>query len=259
MSVPKADSSEQLPPTVDLSLDAQGVDASGQLADTVKTNPEEGMALRHAVLDIPPKDEPRLAYANWLMFTGQGEQAEFIRLQCRLAECNTSPDHRIGQECNCETCQMRKRVAVLLIPRTAADWGEVKALESAGLTVPAQLVTGQLPYVPGGLGLQWVRGFPARVTAPTAVFLKIAEALFRRHPITHVTLIDAEQYLWTENRSTGEKHYWLNVPGKKIWVGTKGPGGTERDSNPKEFSRWIQEGISRACVVRGRKLAGLRV
>ncbi|HJZ55145.1 MAG TPA: TIGR02996 domain-containing protein [Gemmataceae bacterium] len=43
-------------------------------------------ALLAAIWEHPHEDTPRLAYADWLEENGQPEQAEFIRLQCELAQ-----------------------------------------------------------------------------------------------------------------------------------------------------------------------------
>src|SRR5262245_13615555 len=42
-------------------------------------------ALREAIVTEPDEDLPRLAYADWLDEHDRGEEAEFIRVQCRLA------------------------------------------------------------------------------------------------------------------------------------------------------------------------------
>jgi len=50
----------------------------------------DGDALLRAIVRDPDDDIPRLVYADWLEENGHGEQAEFLRVQCRLA--NTEPD-----------------------------------------------------------------------------------------------------------------------------------------------------------------------
>src|SRR5438309_11483 len=42
-------------------------------------------AFIEAILQHPDDDTPRLVYADWLEEHGQGERAEFIRVQCNLA------------------------------------------------------------------------------------------------------------------------------------------------------------------------------
>jgi len=48
-------------------------------------HPDEA-ALFAAICDAPDDDAPRLIYADWLDEHGDPERAEFIRIQCRLAE-----------------------------------------------------------------------------------------------------------------------------------------------------------------------------
>ena len=45
-------------------------------------------AFLQAILETPDDDTPRLIYADWLDEHGDVARAEFIRLQCRLADIN---------------------------------------------------------------------------------------------------------------------------------------------------------------------------
>jgi uncharacterized protein (TIGR02996 family) len=45
----------------------------------------DGMLLLKAILAKPGEDTPRLVFADWLEENGEEAQAEFIRVQCRLA------------------------------------------------------------------------------------------------------------------------------------------------------------------------------
>jgi uncharacterized protein (TIGR02996 family) len=51
----------------------------------------DGDALYRAIVARPEDDTPRLVYADWLDENGHEEEAEFIRLECRLEE--SLPDH----------------------------------------------------------------------------------------------------------------------------------------------------------------------
>jgi len=48
-------------------------------------------ALYRAIIAHPEDDTPRLVYADWLQETDRAEEAEFIRLGCRLEAA--TPDH----------------------------------------------------------------------------------------------------------------------------------------------------------------------
>jgi uncharacterized protein (TIGR02996 family) len=55
-------------------------------------------AFRHDIHERPHDDTPRLVYADWLDENGQPERAEFIRVQCRLAELVTGHPERPALE-----------------------------------------------------------------------------------------------------------------------------------------------------------------
>lgn len=49
-----------------------------------------------AIRESPDDDAPRLIYADWLEENGQADRAEFIRVQCRLAQtAKSSPKHTL--------------------------------------------------------------------------------------------------------------------------------------------------------------------
>lgn len=71
-----------------------------------------------AVLACPDDDLPRLVYADWLEEHGEGEHAEFIRVQCKAYR--TPHKHRArpgfrkdGEGRVCERCGLEKRAAEL--------------------------------------------------------------------------------------------------------------------------------------------------
>lgn len=56
------------------------------------TTDSDGAALLKAIAEQPDEDTVRLAYADWLEENGQGERAEFIRVQIEIARLG--PKHR---------------------------------------------------------------------------------------------------------------------------------------------------------------------
>jgi uncharacterized protein (TIGR02996 family) len=50
-----------------------------------RSTTHEGAFLQ-SICEAAGDDGPRLVYADWLEDNGQPQRAEFIRLQCRLAE-----------------------------------------------------------------------------------------------------------------------------------------------------------------------------
>ena len=65
-------------------------------------------ALYRAILAHPDDDTPRLVYADWLEENGRAEEAEFIRVECRLeAGHPDDPDH-------VELCDRREELRLWL-------------------------------------------------------------------------------------------------------------------------------------------------
>src|SRR5215216_3273134 len=100
-------------------------------------------ALYRAILAHPDDDTPRLVYADWLQENDRPEEAEFIRLGCRLDA--TPPDH--------------------------PDYPEWLARQEELTIWLATHAPGPTPKLPGGLklpgGVEWWRssrrGFPRYV------------------------------------------------------------------------------------------------
>jgi uncharacterized protein (TIGR02996 family) len=101
-------------------------------------------ALFRAVLANPDEDVPRLMYADWLEEHGDAARAEFIRVQCRLAE------------------RMRDEV----IPVSDPEY--VRANEQARLLGPRWMA--ELPVLRGVHWTGFRRGFPGvSVVSPTTL------------------------------------------------------------------------------------------
>lgn len=66
-------------------------------------------AFLQAIRDNPADDTPRLVYADWLDEHGEAERAEFIRVQCRIADLDI--ELQSGEDCeheHCEGCKERR-------------------------------------------------------------------------------------------------------------------------------------------------------
>ncbi|WP_020469098.1 TIGR02996 domain-containing protein [Zavarzinella formosa] len=219
---------------------------------TVVPDPINGQALLTAVLRTPWDNAPRLAYAAWLAVSGRNDQAEFINLQFNPEP--PSSEHwpqRDGDQ---------RSTDGFLMSSAIADWTGEDALRDAGLKVPIIHRRPGGRHVGGTLSLGWDRGFVEEIRASAADFALVAETLFRRHPITRVVLDDAEDFLWTERKDGGARILWLTLPGRNLWLGdpaTAGVDRLERDPRSGMFGQWLADQVSRACVARGRKLAGL--
>jgi uncharacterized protein (TIGR02996 family) len=125
-------------------------------------NTEE--AFLHDICDNADDDAPRLVYADWLEERGgdgDGERAEFIRLQCRLTELPWDDAQRPG---------LKRREAQLL-KKYGKKW------------------VGPLGRLTKGREL--VRGFVEKVSLDARDFLSHADELFRLAPVCMATLSDA--------------------------------------------------------------------
>lgn len=161
----------------------------------------DGPHLLAAILAAPADDHVRLVYADCLQELGDEARAEFIRVQCRIAQ--------IQQTCGCGACvkrrgggqhhngkcaiddwqddgvKLRRREYELWqqhLP-TAVDWG---------LPVPAGPVGWQVTPRPDTRAPAPVailaRGFVAHVTCSAADWIAHADAICAAHPVTRVRL-----------------------------------------------------------------------
>ncbi len=116
-----------------------------------------------AVLADPDDDAPRLIYADWLDEQGDGERAEFIRVQCALAPMAWDDERRPG-------LLRRERE---LLRRHEAAWG------------------GPLPTFDSGRTFE--RGFVGALTLVAEAFLRHAAEIFAVAPVRHIKLRGARR------------------------------------------------------------------
>jgi uncharacterized protein (TIGR02996 family) len=121
----------------------------------------EAAPFLRAVLADPDDDAPRLIYADWLDENGDGQRAEFIRIQCQLARLPAHDGRRV-----------------------ALAWRE-RALFDAN----AHVWRAELPQLEGVAWGNFERGFVADArVADLRVLLRQASALPEAAPVTRVTL-----------------------------------------------------------------------
>ena len=120
--------------------------------------------LFHAILDNPDEDTPRLMYADWLDEHGDSGRAEFIRLQCRLAE-------RMRQE---------------YVPGNDPD--QLRVFELYKLLGARWLA--ELPLI---RKLRWEnfwRGFPCIAVGSPTTLVRAKEKVWAAAPVEWVTITD---------------------------------------------------------------------
>ena len=178
----------------------------------------DGEALLAAIIAHPEEDAPRLIYADWLEENGQGERAEFIRVQVELARiansapCCTAPANRHEVGCarrtakkrrafsdkgRCRRCDYLSALAGRDKRRRRLVARERQLLErsaKAGPKFAADInywLHGEptdpraRPIAPVGT---FVRGFIERVTCTAADWLSHGDAIRAAHPVTCVRL-----------------------------------------------------------------------
>jgi uncharacterized protein (TIGR02996 family) len=109
----------------------------------------------------PADDTPRLVYADWLDEHGDGDRAEFIRVQCEiegLREANVIACDRTGDlltewgkftpRCRCRPCRLRRREYLCSRRHIHVEW--------------------EWGVCPGGVRFGWERGFLESASLPLA-------------------------------------------------------------------------------------------
>ncbi len=146
-------------------------------------------ALLAAILAAPDDDAPRLVYADWLDEQGEGERAEFIRVQIELA--------RFPHDWRLVSDLMRAEDACGV---DAHFW-----LPPAVRHAPRGWLNGSSNGPHGGWlttargmdwGIEWRRGFVAWLTCPAAAWLAHADAILAEHPVREARLTTWPVYSW---------------------------------------------------------------
>jgi uncharacterized protein (TIGR02996 family) len=85
-------------------------------------------AFLRTILDSPEDDGPRLVYADWLEEAGDGERAEFIRVQCELARpADGRPRRHALAEREAELCDARGGEWLARLPDLpGVEWGDFR-------------------------------------------------------------------------------------------------------------------------------------
>lgn len=205
-------------------------------------------ALLRDVLEHPEDDTPRLILADWLDETGEHGRAEFLRVQCAIARiCR-------GNREGCPEPDAGRLDD--LISREAALMGGVWELGWLD-PVPARFLSDSVIN----------RGFLATLRCPCDWFMGEAVAVFAAQPITRVELTDRQPY----RADFAQRWGWFRVdmafPADvetaylplrfyDLLPAGDAHGGTGADWMTREGA---ETALSHACVLYGRRLAGLEV
>ncbi len=143
------------------------------------TATDDGTLLLRAILDNPAEDTPRLVFADWLEENGQGERAEFIRVQCEIARLEgwTGGCDPVGEDaCITDESYRLRNHAKAMLECHSHEWF---ALPPVHVPEPAYFA-------------QWwgdvQRGFRHRLTCTAEAWLRVADAITEAHPVERVRL-----------------------------------------------------------------------
>lgn len=247
----------------------------------------EGGALLRAVLEKPEDDAPRLIYADWLEENGDGERAEFIRLQCESkslmsfngAMMTATKDESLMR--NCGYVWLGKYYESNSPNGRNWNW-------SRGFISEIRLTCAEFVGGPCGKcnGTSWITSrvwhgptqdddeistssSPCEHCKRTGQIEGIARELFERHPLTRVVLVDKKplhfdgRYLWhnKDNRlASGDIGHQDHLP-EKIHSLIRGfirkPDRVTGLVKSYRTESAALNALSDACVAYGRELVGL--
>lgn len=180
------------------------------------TDPTATAGFLEAICAAPEDDTPRLIFADWLADHGDEDRAEFIRVQCRLADMEeddwrpSEPEYEIQ-----ETLRRRERellhagryrwLAPLVKALTGYPYGphDQPAPEEA-------FANGRFTADLIGNGTVFRRGFVEQIRCASEAWFRHAEAILASTPLTHVELTDVppafqdKDHVWLE----GRRRWW---------------------------------------------------
>ena len=113
-----------------------------------------------AIAARPEEDAPRLIYADWLEEQGDMDRAEFIRVQCELAQVSEAEPRRVGLEYRQNQLLQRHCTAWLAALPVQPFW-----------------------RMRNGTYYEYQRGFLTALCVSTTEFLTHAQALFAAAPL----------------------------------------------------------------------------
>lgn len=135
-----------------------------------------------AIAADPDDNTARLVFADWLEEHDQPERAEFIRVQCRLAQpfhgCDPVCSQEYGHGKNCDL-PLRDRLQKRELELFALD--EHLGWSGFLLDVNDRVVIGRMDHEP-----IWRRGFIDELNAGEDDMPRVVQ-LFKKHPVTKLT------------------------------------------------------------------------
>lgn len=236
-------------------------------------------ALRRAILLDPADDLLRGAFADYLDEQGDGDRAEFVRVQLELAKIDPhiikTADYIIRQGCDASprhtewvsAVSLRRRERELLRPVLYAlcetlPGGGWDYFRRDGATDWADLYHNGRPVFENAI---FRRGFVESITCTTDNFLSRAATIFAEQPVEKVTLSDRDPNGGVQGSGVLHDHFGWRTSSWREYP----------SSLPTELFDWLTEckfdgrywnypsheaaieALSAACVLYGRRQANL--
>lgn len=169
---------------------------------------DEEPAFLAAISAEPADDTVRLAFADWLQENGEGERAEFVRVQVELAKL---PDqlrhyHWRGKgkckRCRHDALSARERELLAWSPYNDRNNPlERRPTADGGFLVPRELTDNNAVrwflgdfMLTMNLSPRFRRGFVESVTCSAADWLAHGDAIRERHPVARVKFVGERSY-----------------------------------------------------------------
>lgn len=206
------------------------------------TLPATGSALLRTICERPEDDCARLVFADWLEEQGEGERAEFVRVQVAVEPWRSICAHHDGGRTKCPGCVLRRRERELLhhIGHWHAWTASIPTTDAiANLDTPPNVERDWSPR-------WWVRfrrGFIASVRTTAALWLAHGPAIVAVQPVERVRLSD-----WELLRPNNVPDPW------PAWLGEFTP---RLPSGMLTYEQDALDMLSAACVALARDRAGL--
>jgi uncharacterized protein (TIGR02996 family) len=240
-----------------------------------------GERLLRAILRDPADDAARLVYADWLEENGDGERAEFVRVQLDLAGegFRRCPPHAHWTGCaDVARHELLRARESELLEANARRWsGSLPRLLGGGAVAEAHYSTTFYLASAGSSPVswwRWTRGLVSELYLPLALFTAPGNAavLFAAHPLGRVILTDRKpdpDQHFGENPDADEYAgitaaaytWWGDLPGTAptpaslplfLWNELDAALDNDLDTTTIEGA---MEWLSRACVRWGRRQA----
>lgn len=161
----------------------------------------------------PHDDAPRLMFADWLEERGEGERAEFIRVQCELdgqTHEYCSDDYCVMTQGKCRIAALRRREVELLAIEGPPLLG-TKSRQRNGTWTTLAYRWAPAPVLLCDWWEFW-RGFISSITLPCTVFLTEAAAIIEAVPMLEKVILPDLYIYPVDGEPAGQRVYIRHLP-----------------------------------------------